>query len=152
MAELNAKFKQILNDLEENLQSKDDLEYVKTQMFKLYNLFFDEISRIEETVATKMETIVGTQSILQEKVENIENKVKTMEKEFFLDDESDFSITCPYCNNEFIAEYDELNDEIQCPECNNIIELDWGEEDEENKGCSGNCKGCTHHNEEDEDM
>ena len=153
MAELNAKFKQILSDLEENLQNKEDIEYVKTQIFNLYNIFFDEMSKIEESVATKIETIAGTQSTLKEKVENIENKVKNMEKEFFLEEDSDFSITCPYCNNEFVAEYDELNDEIECPECNNIIELDWGEEDEKNNnGCSGNCKGCTHHNDEDEDM
>ena len=151
MADLNIKFKQILDEIEENLQNKEDLEYVKTQIFKLYNLFFDEMSKIEETVSTKMETIASAEAVLQEKVEKLENKIKTMEKELFLEDEeSDFSITCPYCNNEFVVDYDELKDEVECPECNNIIELDWGEDEKE--GCSGNCCGCRKHENEDEDM
>ena len=153
MADLNVKFKQILNELEENIKNEKDLEFVKTQIFKLYNLFFDEMTRIEEMAYTRMETIAGTQAALEEKVENLENKLSSMEKELFIDDEeSDFSITCPYCNNEFIADYDELKDEIVCPECSNVIELDWGEENIEPDGCTGNCSGCKLHEDEDEDM
>ena len=153
MADLNVKFKQILNELEENIKNEKDLEFVKTQMFKLYNLFFDEMTRIEEMAYTRMETIAGTQAALEEKVENLENKLSSMEKELFIDDEeSDFSITCPYCNNEFIADYDELKDEIVCPECNNVIELDWGDKTDEPEGCTGNCSGCKLHEDEDEDM
>ena len=155
MADLNNKFKQILSDIEENLKNKEDLEYVKTQIFKLYNMFFDEVSKIEETLVTKMETVASTEALLQEKVEKLENKLHSMEKELFIEDEeSDFSITCPYCNNEFIVDYNELNDEIKCPECSNIIELDWGDETEP-EGCTGNCFGCKLHEEdedEDEDM
>ena len=150
MAELNVKFKQILNDIEENIKNKEDLEYIKTQIFKLYNLFFDEMDRIEEMAATRMQTIAGTQSALQQKVEKLENKLNSMEKELFIDDEeSDFSITCPYCNCEFIVDYDELKEEIECPECSNIIELDWGN-DNEPQGCTGNCGGCKLHDEEDD--
>ena len=37
----------------------------------------------------------------------------SMEKELFVEDEDcDFSITCPYCNNEFVVDYDELKDEV----------------------------------------
>ena len=153
MADLNVKFKQIISDLEENLQNKEDLEFVKTQIFKLYNLFFDEINRIEENISRKMETIVGTESRLHEKVEKLENKISSLEKELFIDDEEgDFSVTCPYCNHEFIVDYDELKEEIKCPECNNIIELDWGDE-KEPEGCNRNCLGCNlHENNDDEDM
>lgn len=151
MADINAQFKQILNDIEDNIQNKEDLEYVKTQIFKLYNLFFDELGRIEDTVSSRMETIAGNQSVLQEKIEKLDVKVNSMEKELFIDDdESDFSITCPYCNNEFVVDYDELKDEVECPECSNIIELDWGDENKQ-EGCTGNCKGCNLHD-EDEDM
>ena len=129
MSNLNVKFKKILEDLEQNIQNKEDLEYIKVQIFNLYNLFFDEINRIEDMTAARMETIAGTQAALQEKVENLENEMKSMEKELYIDDEdSDFFITCPYCNNEFVVECEELKDEIECPECNNIIELDWGDE------------------------
>ena len=153
MADLNIKFKQILNEIEENIKNEEDLEFVKTQMFKLYNMFFDEMTRVEEMAYTRIETLAGAQAVIEEKVEDLEKKLTSMEKELFIDDEeSDFSITCPYCNNEFIAEYDELKDEITCPECNNVIELDWGDETEEPEGCNGNCSGCHLHDDEDEDM
>ena len=150
MADFNVKFKQILDEIEEKIENKDDLELVKTEMFKLYNLFFDEMNRIEEMASNRMQTIAGTQAALQEKVEKLENRINSMEKELFIDDEeSDFSITCPYCNNEFIADYEDLKDEIECPECGNTIELDWGNNDEP-KGCTGNCNGCRLHDEEDD--
>lgn len=151
MSNLNVKFKKILEDLEQNIQNKEDLEYVKVQIFNLYNLFFDEINRIEEMTAARMETIAGTQAALQEKVENLENEMKSMEKELYIDDEdSDFFITCPYCNNEFVVECEELKDEIECPECNNIIELDWGDECDGHDGCGHDCSHCNH--DEDDDM
>ena len=128
MANLNVKFKKILEDLEENIQNKEDLEYIKTQIFNLYNLFFDEMNKIEENAVSRMEAIACRQSNIQEKVENLENKIKSMEKELYIDEECDFSITCPYCNNEFVVDSEEIKDEVQCPECNNIIELDWGDE------------------------
>ena len=153
MADLNNKFKQILNELEENLKNSEDLEFVKTEMFKLYNLFFDEMTKVEEKSYNKIESIAGKQAAIDERINKLESKLNSMEKELFIDDEeSDFSIVCPYCNNEFIAEYDELKDEIICPECNNIIELDWGEEDDEPEGCTGNCSGCMLHEDEDDDM
>ena len=152
MSNLNVKFKKILEDLEKNIQNKEDLEYIKVQIFNLYNMFFDEVNRIEEMTASRMETVAVAQAALQEKVEKLENEMKSMEKELFIDDEdSDFSITCPYCNNEFIVECEELKDEIECPECNNIIELDWGDEcgchDDE---CGHDCSHC--HHDKDDDM
>ncbi|MDO5555557.1 MAG: hypothetical protein Q4G09_02575 [Clostridia bacterium] len=128
MSNLNSKFKKILKDIEENIENKDDLEYIKIQIFNLYNLFFEELNKIEEATTERISTIVRTQAELQKKVENLENKIKSMEKELYIDEEDDFSIICPYCNNEFIVDYDELKNEVECPKCNNIIELEWGEE------------------------
>ena len=150
MSNLNVKFKKILEDLEQNIKNKEDLEYIKVQIFNLYNMFFDEINRIEEMTATRMETVAVAQAALQEKVEKLENEVKSMEKELFIDEDSDFSITCPYCNNEFIVECEDLKDEIECPECNNIIELDWGDECDGHDECDHDCSCC--HHDEDDDM
>lgn len=152
MSDFNVKFKKILDDLEANIKNSEDLEFVKVQMFNLYNLFFDEINRIEESVSSRMTTIAGTQAILQEKVESLQSKMSNMEKELYMDDDSDFTITCPYCNFEFAVEFEELKDEITCPECNNIIELDWGDDEH-----SCDCGGCNHkcheeHNDDNEDM
>lgn len=149
MSNLNIEIKKILEDLEQNIQNKEDLEYIKVQIFNLYNLFFDEVNKIEEKTIIRMETIAKAQAMLQEKVETLEDGVKSIEQELYIEDEdSDFSITCPYCNNEFIVESEDLKDEIECPECNNIIELDWGDDCEGQDGCS---HGCPHCNRDDDD-
>ena len=148
MSNLNVKFKKILNDIEENIKNKEDLEYIKVQIFNIYNLFFDEINEIEQKTTDRMAVIAKTQAELEEKVQTLENKLSGMEKELYLDEESDFSITCPYCNNEFIVDSDELKDEIECPECSNIIELEWGD-DCCDGGCEHDCAHCNHEEEDD---
>ena len=59
--------------------------------------------------------------------------------------EYDFEIVCPYCENEFLIDLKQKN--FECPKCNNLIELDWTgnmEEEQEQKsnGCAGKCSGC----------
>ena len=153
MANLNGKFKKILEDLEKNINNKEDLEYIKVQIFNLYNIFFDEMSQREENAAERMTALAGAQAIMQEKIEKLEKDLKSIEKELFIDEDSDFAITCPYCNNEFVVECEDLKDEIECPECNNIIELDWGDEEDGHSGCCDHdCSHCNHDHDEDEDM
>lgn len=125
MSNLNSKFKEILKDLEKNVQNKNDLEYIKIQMFNLYNLFFNEVIQVEGSTNERISTIATTLTILQERVDKLENKIKLMGQEVYPDECSDFIITCPYCTNEFILDGKELKDEVECPKCNNIIELDW---------------------------
>ena len=147
MANINAKFKKILKDIEENIKNKEDFEFVKTQMFHLYNAFFEEMNRIEETANTKIAAILETEVRLQEKVEKIEKGLKEIQGDIY--DEEEFSITCPYCSNEFVLDCEELKAEVKCPECDNVIELDWGDEEEEGSCGCGGCHGC-HHPEEDD--
>jgi len=62
MANMNTKFKKILKDLEINLKNKEDLEYVKTQIFEMYNMFFEELSKLEEIATTKTSKILEVQA------------------------------------------------------------------------------------------
>lgn len=151
MANLDTSIKQILDDLEKNLKNKEDFEYVKLQIFNLYNMFVEEIEKKEEKINKKIKILSQTQNLVQEKLKYLENHLSNIEKDLYIEDdeESDFSITCPYCNNEFVVNDDELTDEIECPECNNVIELDWGEEGG-CEGCQGNCSNCNY--DEDDDM
>lgn len=63
-----------------------------------------------------------------------------------MDDEFDFEIVCPYCDNEFLIDINGENSKIECPKCNNVIELDWSgnfEEEIQSFGCgAGRCSGC----------
>ena len=159
MSNFNVEFKKILKNLEENVSDKESLEIAKVEMFNLYNLFFDEITNLEQSLNDKMVAIAETQLSMQEKLNNIDKAVKNIEKDIYddtdfeEDEDYDVEVKCPYCNATFTAQMDELTaPEIVCPECSNTIELDWGEDDE--CGCGG-CHGCGHdhhHHDEDDDM
>ncbi len=135
MSNLNGKFKKILKELEENIQDKDSLEFVKIQMFNLYNMFFEELEKNDEINNKKILAILSTQQEMLEKINALEVGIRGIEKDIYYDGEDEFEVVCPYCNNEF--EIDELRDEVICPECNNTIELDWSH------NCDGHsCEGC----------
>ncbi len=154
MSNLNSEFKNILETLENNIKNKEDLELVKIQMFNLYNLFFDEISNLENLANSRISELAGKQADMEEILKTIEKEVKNISVDIYGEEECEdgeynFTIACPYCNNDFTLEVDELKDEVTCPNCNEVIELDWGHDCDE-----GDCSSCGHHchHDEDDDM
>ena len=152
MTNINVKFKKILKNIEENVKDKEDVEYVKVQIFELYNILLEEITRIEELADDKISNLEAVELHMEERLVRLENELKEIQKDIYaLDEDSEFAIICPYCNNEFVLDGDELKDEVNCPECSNIIELDWGEDNDGGcDECGEGCHGCSH--DEDEDM
>ena len=137
MSNINKDYKEIIKNLEENIKDKTDLEYAKAQMSVLTNMFIQEVQGIQELTDTKIEAILQNMVSLENKLSNVAKTVETIEKDIYEQEDCDFEIVCPYCNNEFMVEYDELKDEVKCPECNNTIELDWtGDCNEDEHGCS----------------
>lgn len=154
MSNLNSEFKKILETLENNIKNKDDLELVKVQIFNLYNLFFDEITNLENLANSRISELTQRQVSMEETLKSMEKEVKNIAVDIYGEEESedgeyDFTIVCPYCDEEFSLEVDELEDEVKCPNCNETIELDWGHECDE-----GSCGSCGHHchHDEDDDM
>ena len=129
MANINTKFKKILSELEENIKDEQELEYVKAQMFNLYNILFEEVNKIEELANEKIAAILEIQVQMEAKVNKLEQDLTEIQKDIYEGEDSEIAIVCPYCNNEFVLELEELREEIECPECNNIIELDWGQDE-----------------------
>lgn len=149
MSDLSAKYKKIMGNIEKRITDKDELEYVKEQVYAITSLFLDELDKLSEISETRMQDLVENQRELQEKIERIESSVGEIEKDIYMeseDEDFDFEITCPYCNTDFITELNELKEEVICPECSNVIELDWNNEEH---GCSG-CSGCHDHGEHEE--
>ena len=153
MSNLNSEFKNILETLENNIKNKEDLELVKVQIFNLYNLFFDEITNLENLANSRISELTQRQVSMEETLQSIEKEVKNISVDIYGEEceegEYDFTIVCPYCDEEFTLEVDELKDEVKCPSCNETIELDWGHECDE-----GSCSSCGHHchHDEDDDM
>lgn len=162
MADISLNIKKIITDLEEKITNKEDMEIAKVEIFNLYNLFLDELTRINEISTEQITKLAMEQQLTNEKIEKIEKSLKKIENDIYLDDDEEedeysMEIACPYCNKEFVVEMDEIadKDEISCPECNNTIELDWGKDcncddcDDDCDCCDGECH---HHHYEEDDM
>lgn len=153
MEELQKKIKTILLEIDKNLKNEQDAEFAKTKVLELYEAFSDELERIEESCTNKIDIIATKYSLLETKIEEVENAIDKIKEDIYIEDkeEYDLDIVCPYCDAEFtIDASDELKNVVTCPECDNVIELDWNEED----GCGHDCSGCHHdceHDEEEED-
>ena len=96
MSELNKKIKTIINDLEKNIENKEELDYVKNQVYNVALLFVEEIDKLMQMIVDNGENIMQVNSNLDSRMSKIEKKLQNIEKEFFLEDEFDFEITCPY--------------------------------------------------------
>lgn len=152
MSELQNRYQLILNDLEQHIQNKEELEYVKDKMNQMSMLFLEVIDRLTVLTDHRMKNIEQTQQELEKRMANVQNVVDDIQSDIYEDDDNyEFEILCPYCNHQFVANVDtEFNTEIECPECHNTIELDWNEEEAECGHECSHCHGsCVHEDEED---
>lgn len=120
---LNNKFKEVIKNLEGNMENKKDLVYAKSQITELTMEYLDELEKIEALYKQKL-------SKFENRLEGLEVAMQRLDNEIFQDEEDDDldlePIKCPYCNTNFFIEFDNSKKEIKCPDCKNIIELDWG--------------------------
>ena len=158
MTDLKKRFNNILQDIEKNVTNKEDLDYIKTQVYNISLLFLDELDKLAEINLNRLNTMVDREKELEAKIESMEKIIDKLEKEVYSsDDDSDFEIVCPYCNSEFIEDFSNgIKYEVRCPECDNVIELDWNEEeledDTESNLNSEENKNNSEYNDEEEDM
>ena len=138
MSEINGKYKQIIEDIENNIQDKETLRFVKDKFEELSVLFIDMIDRITKLTDNKIFELEERQQQIINKVDSVQAIMDEIENDIYDEDYEnyEFEIVCPYCNFEFNADLeDESESEIQCPECHNIIELDWNMDKDEDS-CS----------------
>lgn len=154
MEELQKKIRTVLNEIEQQLKSQEDVEFAKTKVLELYEMFADELEKIQESCSNKIDIIAAKYSLLETKMEEVENAIDRIKEDIYIEDkeEYDLDIVCPYCDAEFtIDTSDKLKNIVECPECKNVIELDWNDDED----CGHDCSGCHHdcdHEDEDEDM
>lgn len=148
MSKLASQYKKFMKELEDNIENKEDYNHIKSEISKLFMIFFNEIDEMKQIYENKIDTILERQSNFNEKITKIENMLNNIQKDIYMDETADFEIICPYCNKEFVIQLDELKDEVECPECKNTIELDWNDCGDE---CSDGCPGCQGNNNQDED-
>lgn len=147
MSETNNDYKKIIEELEKRLQKVEEKErFLNDRLNALQHV----VSDIEEDIYEDYDDCD-----CDDECDCGDNCECDDDCDCGCNDDFEFEIVCPYCDEEFTISLDLLDDEIseiKCPKCNNVIELDWNQEDEE--GCSGHCGGCHGCGEisEDEDM
>ena len=154
MANLKKKLNDILKDIEDNIKNKEDLEYVKSQIYNISILFLDEIDKIAELNLGRLNVMIDREKELSKKIASMEKVIEEIEKEMYISPDYDFAITCPYCNEEFVEDFtDGMKSEVRCPECDNIIELDWHDDEDgcDKHDCNGDCEDCDDEEVNDED-
>lgn len=120
---LNKKFKEVIKNLEGNMENKKDLLFAKSQLTELTMEYINELEKLESEYKQKI-------MIFEARLEGLEVAMQKLDNEIFQEEEGDETdlepIQCPYCNTNFFIEFDNTKKEIKCPDCKNIIELDWG--------------------------
>ena len=153
MSELSKKYQEIISELDNRIENKDDLVFVKDRISQISIIFIDLIERMSGVVENKI-------SDIESKLDNIENTLSSIREDIY-DEDNEAEIICPYCNNEFYTEIsNDIETEIECPECHNIIELDMNTDNIEDdlygiqncKGKCGGCSGCNIQNDNKDDM
>ena len=138
MSDLSKKYQEILEGLEKNVQDKNELNLLKSQLSELVVYFTDMISKTND-----MEENIGK---VDRNIRRLSRRLDIIEEDIYVDPEEDtleqlgsdqmhdndfeFEITCPYCNYEFITDNSFKNEKaIKCPKCLKTIELDWGNDE-----------------------
>ena len=132
MSDLQKKLNKVISDIEKNLKNKEDLEYVKTQIYNIYTIFLDEFDELESKCNEKMENILIKCKVLDDRMSEIEDSIDKIESDIYIkeNEEFDFDVTCPS---------EGPQNSVICPECNNVVELDWNDG---NEGCLHDCHEC----------
>lgn len=143
MSEFIKKYDKIIEEIEKNIQNEEELNFIKGKINEISTMFmsmFDNMSKYSES---KINALEENQSKLEQKLNKVQNIVEDMKNDIYDDyneDDYEFEIVCPYCNNVFTSNVEtDVNQEIECPECHNTIELDWNEEE----CCTGSCLSCS---------
>ena len=138
--DLKNEMTNFISDLEKNIKNKDELTYLKERTARLFNVVVNELENAIDYKESEIARLEKRQNDSDNRLDEMEDVLKNITSDIYEDDE-DFEIICPYCNNEFDDDIDESKNEIICPECQNVIELDWGLE-QNDSNCGGNCSGC----------
>ena len=145
MSELSKKYSDIIKEIDEKIKNEEERQFVKNKISEISIIFLDIIDRMSEMLEERITDIEQGQKSVEQKLANVQTVIDSIEQEIY-EDNDEIEITCPYCNNDFYAEFnvDEEN-EIECPECHNIIELDINANIDEdinlyNSGCQGGCR------------
>ena len=129
--DLSNKMTEYINYLQDTITDEEELNNVINKTKEFIDAVIIEMEKLITYKEKEIKNLFKRQDETDEKMKHLENVMTTMYKDIY-EDEDDFEIICPYCNNQVDIDIDETIKEIICPECKNIIELDWETDDDNN--------------------
>ncbi len=138
MSDFKNRYKEILNDLKDNIKDEKQKNFVIGKFQELSIMFMDIIDRLTYITDIRVKEVEDKQKEIESKIGKVQKAVDGIESDIYEGDEAyEFEITCPYCGNEFVTDINSDSEaEVECPECHNIIELDWNiDEESEEHDC-----------------
>lgn len=86
----------------------------------------DEIDAVSEDLADVEEVVFGDED------DEDDDEDEDFDDEDLYDDEYEYSVECPACNQEFVVDEETLESNIiKCPHCGETLELEFEDEDDE---------------------
>ena len=67
MSDLKKKFSAIIADIEKNIKNKEDLDYVKSQVYNISMLFLDELDKLAEINLGRLNVLIEREKELSKK-------------------------------------------------------------------------------------
>ena len=140
MENIGEEFRKILNDLEENLKDNPDLDYIKSEFNNLAMVFFTEIDSLKKLYEQRIETMLDRQSYFDEKISNLEELTKIIEKEM-PSEEDDIMLIEDIDDDELEEKFDENGEEFEKID-EEFEEISNEEIDDDSEECEIQCPYC----------
>ena len=86
MSDINGKYKQILQDLENNIQDPEELNFVKEKFSELSMMFVDMLDRVTKLTDMKIQEIEAKQQNITERLNNVQKAVDGIESDIYEED------------------------------------------------------------------
>ena len=90
MGTIKNEYKSFLDDVEKNIKSKEDLEYVKKRFTSFLDVMLDQIDNIMDDKKEALEQLENRQKEIEEKMSKMQKLLDNIEKDIYSDGEFDF--------------------------------------------------------------
>ena len=99
MSKLSEEYLKIITEIGEHISNKDERNYVINKMSELSALYMSIIDKVSEVNSKRIESIEQHQEEIDNKISKMKNTLDLIKKDFYVDEDYDFEIVCPYCNH-----------------------------------------------------
>ena len=88
MSNINNKYKNIIDEIEDKIKNKEDLDFVKEKFTELSVFFIDIIDKLTSITNARLNEIEESQREIDNKISKVQSVVNNIENDIYADDEN----------------------------------------------------------------